>query len=554
MDQQGADKSLRKTEHPGFVETPTRRTRASRQSTTASTMKSGTESPDVVPRASEATNGALAYSEGEKAHGKASTQRKDQRKDTSSAPVRQPLDPKIDHNPVYEFGGSWGVTAMMLGFPILMWYMWIGATYFDGHFPAPENGEDLLHFSLVLINLVYTGAFPNLKAWVMYWGFLIFQVACYLYLPGITVYGKPLKHEGDKRLEYYCSGVWSFYTTVAAAAFLHVTGLFKLYSIIDEFGPIMSVAIISGFFVSIIAYVSALYRGKQHRMTGHHIYDFFMGAELNPRMFGLLDFKMFFEVRLPWYILFLITCGAAARQYELFGYVSAEMGFMLLAHFLYTNACAKGEEMIVTTWDMYYEKWGFMLIFWNLAGVPFSYCHSTIYLANHEPSVYRWNRGLSILFFASYVFVYWVWDTCNSQKNRFRQEECGTMVDRKAFPQLPWQKIQKPKIIKTQTGSNILVDGWYSYARKIHYTCDLYFALSWGLITGFASPFPWFYAFFFCPMILHRAHRDNERCQDRYGDAWTEYRRQVPYLFIPASAIPSLLSLSLLIDFSMFIE
>ena len=25
--------------------------------------------------------------------------------------------------------------------------------------------------------------------------------------------------------------------------------------------------------------------------------------------------------------------------------------------------------------DMYYEKWGFMLIFWNLAGVPLSYCH-----------------------------------------------------------------------------------------------------------------------------------------------------------------------------------
>jgi delta24(24(1))-sterol reductase len=142
----------------------------------------------------------------------------------------------------------------------------------------------------------------------------------------------------------------SFYVTLVVAASLHLSGLFKLYTIIDEFGPLMSVAILSGILVSIIAYVSALVRGAQHRMTGYIIYDFFMGAELNPRMFGILDFKMFFEVRLPWYILLLITMGTAARQYELYGYVSGEAGFLLMAHFLYANACSKGEECIISTW------------------------------------------------------------------------------------------------------------------------------------------------------------------------------------------------------------
>ena len=467
---------------------------------------------------------------------------------------RAVFDPKVDTSPEFEFGGSWGVSAMMVGFPLLMWYMWIGATFFDGHFPAPKKDESLSHFFLLLANLVYAQAFPSLKAWAIYWGFLIFQAACYLLLPGVTAFGKPLKHEGDKQLEYYCSGVWSFYMTLAVAAVLHFTGMFKLYTIIDEFGPIMSVAIISGFLVSIIAYVSALYRGAQHRMTGHHVYDFFMGAELNPRIFRLLDFKMFFEVRLPWFILFLLTSGTAARQYENFGYVSGEVGFMLMAHFLYANACCKAEDLIVTTWDMYSEKWGFMLIFWNLAGVPLSYCHSTLYLANHDPSQYHWNPIVLASFYASYLFVYWVWDTCNSQKNRFRQAERGTMLKRKAFPQLPWQAIENPKIIRTEDGSTILVDGWYKYARKLHYTCDLYFALSWGFITGFASPFPWFYPLFFCSMILHRAYRDNQRCQERYGEAWTRYREQVPYIFIPVSLIYHADDSHMLTTLSMFFE
>jgi len=463
-------------------------------------------------------------------------------------------DPKVDYSNHFEFGGSLGVSAMMIGFPLLMYYMWIGATYYDGKFPTPSDGESLVDFGKRMGRMVYTGAFPSLKAWAMYWIFFIFEGVCYLYLPGVWIKGKPLPHAGGKRLDYYCSGMWSLYTTIAVAALLHFTGVFKLYEVIDNFGPLMSVAIISGFVVSFAAYFSAVYRGAQHRMTGYPVYDFFMGAELNPRMFGILDFKMFFEVRLPWYMLFLISLGTAARQYEQFGSVSGEVAFLVMAHFLYANACAKGEECIVPTWDMYYEKWGFMLIFWNMAGVPLSYCHCTIFLANHAPKVYHWNKyGLATLY-VTYLFVYWVWDTANSQKNRFRQQERGGDFTRKTFPQLPWQTVKNPKTIPTDTGDSLLADGWCElsythpnfpvfradprtdgYARKIHYTCDLFFALSWGLITGFRSPFPWFYPIFFTAMIIHRAVRDIQRCRSKYGKAWEEYERQVPYLFIPVS-------------------
>ena len=370
----------------------------------------------------------------------------------------------------------------MIGFPLLMWYMWIGATYYDGQLPLKSANESWSDFGAHLLHLVYTGAYPHARAWLIYWAFFVFEAVCYLYMPGVYTLGKPLPHLGGKQLEYYCSGVSSFYFTMAVAVVLHFTGVFRLYTLIDEFGPLMSVAIISGFLVSVVAYMSALYRGAQHRMSGYLVYDFFMGAELNPRMFHWLDFKMFFEVRLPWFILYLVSLGAAARQYEQYGYVSAELGFVLMAHWLYANACCKGEELIPQTWfvtkplssfidlidlsidcidrDMFHEKWGFMLIFWNLAGVPLSYCHCTIYLANRDPATYRWNPFALTLLYISYIFAYWVWDTANSQKTRFRGRGRGVLQDRNTFPQLPWKEIENPIVIKTKSGDDLLCDGW----------------------------------------------------------------------------------------------
>lgn len=438
-----------------------------------------------------------------------------------------------------EFGGTLGMTAMMIGFPTLMYYMWIGAFFYDGKLPAPADGESWAHWAQHMWGFVKTEAYPNARAWKIYWVFGLVQMAFYMLMPGVYRKGKPLPHLGGKMLDYYCSGMWSMYTSIAIALVLHFTGVFKLYTLVDEFGHIMSVAIISGFLCATICYIQAIVRGKTIRMTGYPIYDFFLGAELNPRLFGILDFKMFLEVRIPWYILLFLSLGTCLKQYEDYGYVSVEAIFLLFAHYLYAGACSKGEHLIITTWDMYYEKLGFMLIFWNMAGVPLTYCHCTLFIARHHPSEYQLPVWFTALLTVAYLGVYYVWDTTNSQKNQFRQEERGNVDERTTFPYFKYGKVHNPKTIPTARGNSILCDGWYGKARKIHYTCDLFFALSWGLITGFRSPFPWFYSVFFAGMIIHRAKRDIEKCRKTYGEAWVEYEKRVPYLFIPVSdALP----------------
>jgi delta24(24(1))-sterol reductase len=255
-----------------------------------------------------------------------------------------------------------------------------------------------------------------------------------------------------------------------------------------------------------------------------------MGAILNPRI-GNVDLKFFTELRVSWILLFFLTLGAAAKYCALYGRVSAPMVFMVVAHGLYTNACMKGEECVPTTWDIFHEKWGWMLIFWNLVGVPWVYSFQSYYLLVRGPA----DRSASYMtaLFAILLVAYYVWDTAQSQRNRFRMHERGTFIRRRAFPQLPWGTLRNPQYLATRNGGTLLIDGWWRFARKIHYTADIVMASCWALACGFGGILPYFYPVFFFVMIMHRATRDESRCREKYGADWDRYRQTVPYRFVP---------------------
>ena len=134
---------------------------------------------------------------------------------------------------------------------------------------------------------------------------------------------------------------------------------------------------------------------------------------------------------------------------------------------------------------MYFEKLGFLLTFWNLAGVPFTYCHCALYLANHDPATYRWNRPALAAFAFVYLFFYWMWDSANGQKNAVRLNDKDQIVKRNTFPQVPWQAVKDPKFIETDAGDRIMVDGWFKIVRKPNYVPDMWFSFAWGAVTGF---------------------------------------------------------------------
>lgn len=433
-----------------------------------------------------------------------------------------------------EFGGAFGAAFIMLASHATLYYLWISWKFYGAQLTYPSGVSDTLPWLQRMWQHIATGAAPNWEAALTYGAFIVMQAGLAVIIPGLKMRGLPVKHLGGIRLEYNCNGIWTWYATLIIMAALHFTGTWRLSSVYHNFGPLMTVAMLTQDAISIITYVGAFITKTTHRMSGNHVYDFFMGAPLHPRL-GPLDLKMWAEVREAWVLLFLLTCSAAAHQYEVIGRVTPQMWFMILAHFLYTNACHKGEECIPTTWDIFHEKWGWMLIFWNGAGVPYVYCFQSWFIATHDPQdiyVPNWAvLALTVWLLTAYYF----WDTIQRQRNSFRMKLNGSFVPRYTFPYFPAGIInpETASYIKTKTGSLLLTDGLWAYGRKLHYTADVAMALSWGLICGFTHILPYFYCFFFLLMITHRTTRDIARCEKKYGDDWVRYKQAVPWLFIP---------------------
>lgn len=427
-----------------------------------------------------------------------------------------------------------GAVGLMIFSHFILYYLWIAWRFNDSELLYPASFSAVGPWFKQMIHHVIHDAAPNMEAALIYGAFFFGSAAMTWLLPGMKVKGLPIKHLGGHQLTYVLNGVTTWYATLAIVLGLHFSGVWSLASVYDNFGPLMTMAILTSDLLSILVFIQAHITGTTHRMSGNVIYDFFMGASLNPRI-GEFDIKMWAETREAWVLLFLLSCSAAAHQAKVWGSVSAQMWFILYAHFLYVNAIHKGEECIPSTWDIFYEKWGWMLAFWNGAGVPYVYCFSSWFIATHNPNDIALPTWAIVALFVVVTVAYYFWDSAQQQRNTFRMKLAGTFIGRQTFPQLPYGvlDVETARHIKTKAGSLLLTDGWWRYARKLHYTMDVTMALTWGLCAGLSHFLPYFYVTFFTAMILHRTFRDVSRCERKYGADWDRYKQEVPWLFIP---------------------
>ncbi|KAJ9464114.1 Delta(24(24(1)))-sterol reductase [Diplonema papillatum] len=413
---------------------------------------------------------------------------------------------------------------IMLWSHFQLYYMWYAAEKHQGHLWMPA-GQELDNFATTFIERCS----PTPRVVLCYGVYFIGQLLLAQFVPGFEMEGVPIEKLKGKRLPYLCNGYQCFYIALFSVLGCHAAGIWTLDELVTDFGRYLTVAVIWGNLTAVFWYLYGVATGGLGHNSGSPLYDMFMGRVLFPRI-GRVDIKMVAEVRWSWLTLLLLTLSRAHEQYHEYGHVSNEMYFMLFAHWLYANACAKGEHFIVSTYDMHTEAYGWMLNFWNIAGVPFVYCFSSVYLSLRPPM----DNAITWVYFALYCGVYWFWDVANYQKNDLRLSRLGDdrARNRKLFPQMPGSNLANPKMLQTPQGA-LLIDGLQLYGRKIHYTMDILKAFFWGAVTGFTGFLPFFYFVFFVGMIVHRYSRDDDRCSKKYGKHWEEYKRIIPYVFIP---------------------
>ena len=338
----------------------------------------------------------------------------------------------IENNPDdLEFGGTIGTLALIIWSHYILFYFWYCYETASGQIIIPTSGDELSYHLNNFKNLVEERCVPSLTTCCAYFAFFFIQLLLAALLPGLEMKGLPTS-EG-KQLSYFCNGYECYYFFLLCMALFHYLDIYNITHISDHYGEYLMCSVIIGDITSIFWYFYGLCTTEEcdASYSGSAIYDFFMGTVLYPRI-GKVDIKMVAECRWSWVTLAITTYSCAMKQYETRGYVSKEMCVMVLAHWLYSNATVKGEHYIPGTWDMFHEKFGWMLNFWNIAGVPYLYCFQSYYILKNQDAI---SAQLSTAFVCcvgvGLCIGYYIFDSANQQKASYK-----ITVNRKLFPQV----------------------------------------------------------------------------------------------------------------------
>lgn len=262
--------------------------------------------------------------------------------------------------------------------------------------------------------------------------------------------------------------------------------------------------------------------GKERKQSAGTV--FFLGRDWNPRLLGV-DVKMW-----------LYLVGAVGLQCNILSCVAAQErswdGQISIAMTTYTVAFAwflieymLGEEVHLYTYDLFAEKIGFKLTWGCFVFYPCFYCIGAfpVAMASKGTDMTHLQAALTAgLFFTGWIIT----RGANLQKFYFRTQ--------------PQMKTFLFGLVKQEClpGTRILVSGWWGVARHLNYFGEIIQALALavpGVLVGpghyrwLALLYPLYYVCLFVPRQID----DDAVCAAKYGEAWQQYVKKVPYRIVP---------------------
>ncbi|PQE08525.1 hypothetical protein CJF30_00005384 [Rutstroemia sp. NJR-2017a BBW] len=292
---------------------------------------------------------------------------------------------------------------------------------------------------------------------------------------------------------------------------------------------------LAGLLISAFAFVKA-YVNPTHpndrKFSGSSIYDFYMRIELNPRIGDKFDLKLFSNGRpgmIAWTLMQKLHSDISnmAYQYQNQQYIEPSLILVTILQTLYVVDFFVHESWYLRTIDIAHDHYGFYLAWGCFCFLPTTYTIQGQYLGMYSQSPS--NTYLAIVFTIG-LAGYALFRSVNNQKDKVRRSNGRCQI---------WGKPAEYIVAayKTSDGkehkSLLLCSGWWGFSRHVNYVGDLLLSFSSCALVSSTKVVVWVYAIWMTLILVHRCLRDKKRCSVKYGAAWTEYCRRVPWRFVP---------------------
>ena len=358
--------------------------------------------------------------------------------------------------------------------------------------------------------------------------FLIYSIVMTMILPG-EEYSGPITDTGhipkyrNNGFSYYLISLVNF---AILTIVLKSNGLSPTY-IYDHWEDFLSTVSTFAFLLCFLVMLKGKYMPStaDHRSSSNWLTDFYRGVELYPRIFDV-DVKLITNCRygmLSWALLSVIFC---MKTIELYGYTDSALVTCLLT-LVYLTKFFWWESGYMKTIDIIVDRAGFYLCWGCLVWVSGIYTLPSYFLVTHPIEL-----GLTqtiIVLLLGFLSIYINYD-CDRQKIDVRTANGRCNVWGKPAEVL---RVKFRLLNGKESESILLASGYWAISRHFHYIPELALAFLWTYPCGFHYILPYFYVIILFVLLMHRAHRDDQKCTLKYGQSWKQYCQLVPWKVWP---------------------
>ncbi|CAF3424729.1 unnamed protein product [Rotaria socialis] len=438
-----------------------------------------------------------------------------------------------------QFGGVPGVTAMIIGLPLSLFYLSYCLTqnHDSGTLLNPFTIE-FYHYIIGIHIQLITTHYHIILILVCY---LLFQASLAIMLPSRIVSGTPVGVNQDgsiKRLDYKLNGLMAYLLTFIAYYIIcyHYHTIPSTF-LADNFTLLLVASNILSFIIAIGVSILAYQQNNYQFISQNLMYDFWMGYSRNPRLYNF-DLKFFFEGRPGLMLWILLNISFIEKQKQNFdGHYSLSIIIINIFQILFVTDYYYFEEAILTTWDIMEEKFGLMMIWGDIVFVPFFFSIQIHYLSLHSPSIQILSTSYLVFCLCLCISGFLLFRIANLQKHHFSHDSsyvlglsCYNYFLKRLFGM---NRCNMPKYIRTKRGPKILYSGCWGIARRMNLTGDILQSIGWCLLCSFNHFIPYTYIIYLIVCFMHRERRDNEVCQRKFGSDWNRYTNIVQWRFFP---------------------